>query len=87
MAITLVVPKYAHPRVGMDERIDRKIADVMDAEEKLPDRCGDCGAAGSVHNPLMMRPYFKMADGSGLPRSTLYQCRCSDCQVKRVRRR
>ena len=85
MSLTLVVPRYNHPAVSEDERIARAIADVMDPQSALPQACGDCGAASSFRNPLMMKPHFRMDHGG--PKGTLYQARCSECQTKRVRRR
>lgn len=83
--ITILTPQYTHRPVSADERAARQVADTMDPQEKLPSKCADCGAEGSVRNPLMMRPYFRM--GHGGPKGTLYQARCSDCQTERVRRR
>lgn len=83
--MTVAVPRYKHRAVSLDERAGLQIADPLDPDSPLPEKCGDCGAKGSIRNPLMMKPFFRMDHGG--PKGTLYQSRCADCQVKRVRRR
>ena len=85
MSITLLVPRYSHRPVSADERIARQIVNPLDPGDKLPQKCGDCGRAGSVRNPLMMRPVFRMDHGG--PRGELYECKCSECMEKKAGRR
>lgn len=86
--ITLLTPRYAHPRVGKDERIGRGIADMADdpSENPMPKKCSDCGVSSTFDNPLMMKPFFIRSKDGG-PKGTLYQARCARCQERRVRRR
>jgi hypothetical protein len=84
MSVTILTPIYSHRKVSDDEKAARRIADALDPAEILPQKCGDCGASGSIRNPLMMKPLFRMDHGG--PKGTLYKCRCADCQTKRVRR-
>lgn len=85
MSIELIVPRYSHRNVSVDERLERKVSDPLDPDEKIPDRCGGCGVAGSFGNPLMGTPFFRMEHGG--PRGTLYQVMCSQCMQEKAKRR
>ena len=85
MALTLIVPQYQHRKVSADERLALQIADVMDPSEPMPQSCGQCGAASSFKNPLMMRPAFRMSHGG--PKGTIYQAFCAECMERRARSR
>jgi len=85
MMISVFTPRYKHRTVSADEREAKQIKDTDDQDAPYPTKCGDCGATGSVRNPLMMKPVFRMEHGG--PKGTLYQARCSECQWTRVRRR
>jgi mono/diheme cytochrome c family protein len=88
MSVTAYVPAYKHRPVSRLEREGRSILDaegMAAGQEAAPQTCGICHAKGSIQNPLMGRPMFKMDHGR--PKGTLYQIRCSDCQAARVKRR
>lgn len=88
MSLTLLTPRYSHRPVSRDEKVGRAIVDAEGAgygQDKIPDRCGYCGCAGSARNPLMGRPLFLMDHGG--PKGTLYRIRCSECQERKAGKR
>ena len=85
MSTTILVPKYKIPNLSEDERIGRSIVNPMDDAQKMPKICSQCGASGSMRNPLMGRPAFIL--DTGMPKGELYQVFCSECMEKRARRR
>jgi len=83
--ISVFSPRYKHRNISSDEKSGLSVEDVMFPEGPLPQKCGDCCAASSIRNPLLMKPYFTFSNG--MPKGTLYQARCALCQEARVRRR
>jgi len=83
--VTILVPKYKLPPLSEDERIAKAIVNPMDGAHAMPQQCSACQCKGSMRNPLMGRPAFLL--DTGAPKGELYQVFCSDCMVKRSRRR
>ena len=86
MSIELIVPKYKHRPVSLDEKIVRKVANPMDPDDLMPHQCGICGVKGTFKNPLMGRPYFTFED-TGRPKGELYQVMCAECMERKAGKR
>jgi hypothetical protein len=84
MAITLMIPRYAHRPVSIDERLGRQVEDVMNPANPLPQQCSQCKLPGTPKSPLMMRPFFRT--DSGGPRGTMYQAFHEICFFMKIRR-